>query len=135
MFLFCWHVAHPATYFVIQVRIPGHQYERETWVKVSSLPGCPAVGASWSSWRISRLSVSSGGITKRPSFTHSSSSLTECVGFHSSMVARCCLCASWIFACNGRVIVGMVLMVGNLPWHCSQLFTYFVTHSSASGHQ
>src|SRR5712672_4850155 len=87
---------------MLHERMPGHQYELETWVRVSSRPGWPAVGASCSNWRISRLTISSGGITRRPSFrqplcSSSVPSLIECREVHLPNTVRCCSCASWIF--------------------------------------
>src|SRR5712671_7448522 len=122
------------------VRIPGHQYEWETWVKVSSRPGCPAVGVSCRSWRISRLSISSGGTTRCPSFSQppcssSTSSSIECKGLHFSMVARYCSCTSWILEHREVVVREVVLTVVRLRWHCSQFSTYLVTQFFMSGHQ
>lgn len=46
-FLFCWHVVHPLTYSAIHGVIWGHQNVLVTLSSVLSLPGWPAVGASW----------------------------------------------------------------------------------------
>src|SRR5712672_142000 len=105
-------------------------------MKVSSWPGCPAVGASCRVCRISRLSCSSGGITRCPAFCHSFwFSWIEYVTLHSFKVVRYFSCASWTFDRKEMVVGVVVLMRWDLLWHCSQLSTYFVTHSSASGHQ
>src|SRR5712672_2795776 len=136
MFLFCWHVAHPATYLVTHVRIPGHQYSRDTWVNVSSRPGCPAVGASCNVCRISRRRVSSRGITIFSSFNHRLGS------FASNRVAPQLSRVSCSFCCTSRIFVRrevgasvVALIVGRVSWHCSQFSTYFSIQSFMSGHQ
>src|SRR6266436_10034642 len=45
--LFCWHVAHPLTYSAIQAFMPFQVVCAFALRIVSSRPGCPAVGWSW----------------------------------------------------------------------------------------
>jgi hypothetical protein len=45
-FLFCWHVAQPLMYSVIQVLVPGQKYSLLMHRMVSSHPGWPLIDPS-----------------------------------------------------------------------------------------
>ena len=55
--LFCWHVAHPFTYFAIHSFMPSHIVSALVFLMVSSHLECPAVGWLYM-WSIMSLFIS-----------------------------------------------------------------------------
>jgi hypothetical protein len=60
--LFHWQVSQPLTYFFRSVSSVSHQYCLPISLFVLKMPGCPATGALWVSWRTSCRILGSGGM-------------------------------------------------------------------------
>ena len=108
-FLFCWQVAHPLTYCLIQALCRGQKYCHCTCLIVSSLPGCPAPQWSCSCLRIFLLRASSGGTTSRPPLSLHSAvcgpllSIMEIIFSHCFIVFAC-LC--WVVTVSCSKVPG-----------------------------
>ena len=104
-FLFCWQVAHPLTYRLIQALCWGQKYCHCTLLIVSSLPGCLAPQWSCNCLRIFLLRASSGGTTSCPPLSlHSVMcgplfTSMEIVFSHHSIVFVC-LCWAMTVSCS-----------------------------------